>query len=71
MPYGLVESESTAVEDHLVDVGGADSAIDTPDSFVAYDHRNAMKRSFVHSWLKPFFLKFALQLHTVHDMSTL
>lgn len=71
MPYGLVEAESTAVEDHLVDVRSADSAIDAPDSFVAYDYGDAVKRPLVHSWLEPFFLELPLQLHAVRELSAL
>ena len=51
MSYRFIESQSTSIEDHLVDVCCTDSAVDSFDSFVAHNYGNAVEGSFVHSWL--------------------
>lgn len=61
--HGLVEAQTAAVQQDLVDVGCADTAVDAPDSLVADDHRDAVDGPPVELWLVSFVLEFSLQLH--------
>lgn len=62
--HGVVEAETAAIEEDLVDVGGADTAVDIAETFVAYDDAHAVDRSSVMVRLVALVLKLALQLHT-------
>lgn len=60
---GFVEAEAAAVEDHLVDVGGAYAAVDARHAFVADDYGYAVEGAAVDAGLVGFVLEFALELH--------
>lgn len=62
--HGVVEAETAAIEENLVDVGGADTAVDIAEAFIAYDDAHAVDRSSVMVRLVALILKLALQLHT-------
>jgi hypothetical protein len=40
--HGVVEAETAAIEEDLVDVGGAETAVYAPKTFVAHDDTDAM-----------------------------
>lgn len=65
--HGVIEAQTTAIEEDLVDVGSADTAVDFTNTLVAYNDAHAMDRSSVVVRLVALVLKFALQLHAIGD----
>lgn len=69
MAHGLVEAETTAIEEDLVDVGGADAAVDATDTLVAHNDAHAVNRAAVVVRLVALVLELALQLHATKGRS--
>jgi hypothetical protein len=61
--HGIIEAQTAAIEEDLIDIGSADTAVNFPKSFVAYNNAHAVDRSSVVVRLVALILKFALQLH--------
>ena len=64
----LVEAQPAPVQQDLVDVGGADAAVDA-EALVAHDHRDAVEGAFVEFGLVAFVLELALELHAGEKVS--
>lgn len=62
LAHGLVEAEAAAVEQDLVDVGGAEAAVDAADAFVLDDDADAVDGAAVVLRLGALCLELALQL---------
>lgn len=65
LPHGLVEAETAAVEQDLVDVGAADTTVDAPETLVAHNHGDGLDGPPVVVRLVALGLKLTLQLHSV------
>lgn len=65
MAHGLVEAKTAAVEEDLVDVGGADATVDATDTLVAHNDAHAVNRAAVVVRLVALVLELALQLHAI------
>lgn len=69
MAHGLIEAQTAAVEEDLVNVGGTETAVDGADSLVADDDADAVDGSSVVVRLVAFVLELALQLHAARRKS--
>lgn len=67
--HGLVEAQAAAVEEDLVDVGGAEAAVDGADALVPHDDADAVEGPAVVVRLMALVLEFALQLHADRGVS--
>ncbi len=65
--HGLVEAQTAAVQQHLVDVGAADAAVDATYPLVPDDDRHAVQGPAVVVRLVALGLELALQLHADLD----
>lgn len=62
LSYRVVEAQAAAVEQHLVDVGGAEPAVDALDALVLDDDADAVDGAAIVLRLRAFGLQLALQL---------
>lgn len=62
LSQGLVEAETATVEQHLVDVGGAQTAVYALDALILDDDADAVDRTAIVLRLRAFELQLALQL---------
>ena len=61
--HGVIEAQTTAVKENLVNIGGTDTAVDIANSLVAHNDAHAVDRSSIVVRLVALILKLALQLH--------
>lgn len=68
LTHGVVEAQAAAVEEHLVDVGAADTAIDASQALVSHDYADTLDGVAVVLDLCTLMLKLSLQLHSMRYM---
>ena len=69
MAHGFVETQSTSIEEDLVDVGGSYTAVYSSDTLISNNYTDAVDRASIEVRLMALGLQLSLQLHAVQEMS--